>query len=109
MGWEFLIVQESNSKTTEGEGTTPPVAMDTESVATPTSKEGGSKDEKAESGGGSGGGGGSAPSGNKDSTAETEKAAESAEKKEPEPNFQLLSNPARVLPQQVNLSGVKSF
>lgn len=27
--------------------------------------------------------------------------ADQAEKKEPEPNFQLLSNPARVLPQQV--------
>ena len=54
--------------------------METESVATPTSK-----DEKAAETSGSG----------------DKEVAEPAEKKEPEPTFQLLSNPARVLPQQV--------
>lgn len=36
-----------------------------------------------------------------DKAAQAEKKEPEAEKKEPEPNFQLLSNPARVLPQQV--------
>lgn len=40
-------------------------------------------------------------SGEKEAPMEIEKA-EPAEKKDPEPNFQLLSNPARVLPQQVD-------
>ncbi len=67
--------------------------MDTDSV-TPSSpsKEGKapkltSKEEKMETG---------------DTPATTQPEATTAAKKEVEANFQLLSNPARVLPQQVN-------
>ena len=38
---------------------------------------------------------------------EPEKKEPEPEKKEPEPNFQLLSNPARVLPQQVCVVGIR--
>lgn len=65
-------------------------------TATPTAKEkGGPKSDTASSA--------SAGDNETPDTSEKEKAekADQVETKEPEPSFQLLSNPARVLPQQV--------
>ena len=66
--------------------------METESSAPPTPK-----DKKAAE---SGSAESATTSSEKEKEAESEKS-DQGEKREPEPNFQLLSNPARVLPQQV--------
>lgn len=88
-----MSFQETADKGTKSET---PAAMETGSDNPATSAASGtSKEEKMDTG--------DAAGGEKESTATkpADTKSDPAEKKEAEPNFQMLSNPARVLPQQV--------